>query len=92
MPPEFPASVAIHCALADGALDALNRGDVQRHDALIVEQAKLLSAAGCTTIALAQFSMARARSACEQAIGKRVLTTVDSAVTALNRRLSSQVL
>jgi hypothetical protein len=40
MPAEFPDSVDIKCALAEGALDALNRGDVQRHDALIVEQVK----------------------------------------------------
>jgi hypothetical protein len=90
MPAEFPASVAIQCALAKGALDALNRGDVQRHDALIAEQAKRLSDAGCNTIALAQFSMARARQACEQATGKRVLTTVHSAVIELKRRLSGQ--
>lgn len=90
MPPEFPASVEVRCALAEGALDALNGGDVERHDALIVEQAKHLHATGCNTIALAQFSMARARSACEQATGKPVLTTVHSAVMELKRRLSSQ--
>lgn len=90
MPPEFPDSVELECALAEGALDALNRGDVETHDALIVEQARRLAAAGCTTIALAQFSMARARSACEQATGKRVLTTVDSAVTELKLRLSDR--
>lgn len=91
MPAEFPASVEIRCALADGALDALNRGDVQRHDALIAEQAKQLSDAGCSTISLAQFSMARARHLCEQTTGKRVLTTVHSAVMELRRRLSGQV-
>lgn len=87
MPPEFPDTVELQCALAEGALDALNRGDVETHDALIVDQATRLAAAGCTTIALAQFSMARARAACEQATGKRVLTTVDSAVTEMKRRL-----
>lgn len=90
MPPEFPDGVDLRSALADGALDALNRGDAERHDALIVEQARLLQAAGCATIALAQFSMARARSACEQATGLPVLTTVDSAVAALKRRLTGQ--
>lgn len=89
MPPEFPVSVEIRYALAEGALDALNRGDAETHDALIAEQAKRLSAAGCATIALAQFSMARARSACEQATGKPVLTTVHSAVMELKRRLSN---
>lgn len=88
MPAEFPATVEIKCALAVGALDALNRGDGQRHDALIAEQARILRAAGCQTIALAQYSMARARSACEEATGKPVLTTVHSAVMELKRRLS----
>jgi hypothetical protein len=89
MPPEFPASVELQCALAEGALDALNRGDLQMHDQLIVDQARRLQAAGCKTIALAQFSMARARGLCEDATGLRVLTTVDSAVAELKRRLAS---
>ena len=88
MPPEFPASVTLQCVLAEGALDALNRGDVETHDSLIADQARRLQAAGCKTIALAQFSMARARGLCEDATGLRVLTTVDSAVAELKRRLS----
>jgi Asp/Glu/hydantoin racemase len=88
MPPEFPDSLALQTALAEGALDALNRGDTGRHDALIVAQARMLQAAGCKTIALAQFSMARAREGCEQATGLPVLTTVHSAVSALKRRLA----
>lgn len=86
MPPEFPAGTELDTALADGALDALNAGDTQRHDALIAAQAALLRERGCTRIALAQFSMARARTACEAASGLPVLTTVDSAVRALRRR------
>lgn len=88
MPPEFPESIQLQTALAEGALDALNRGDAARHDELIVAQARMLQAAGCKTIALAQFSMARARQACEQATGLPVLTTVHSAVRALKRRLA----
>ena len=86
MPPEFPQGTALETALAEGALDALNAGDTQRHDALIAEQAAALRDRGCTRIALAQFSMARARDACEAASGLPVLTTVDSAVRALRRR------
>jgi len=86
MPPEFPQGMAIELALAEGALDALNAGDTQRHDALIAAQAVALRERGCTRIALAQFSMARARAACEAASGLPVLTTVDSAVRALRRR------
>lgn len=86
MPPEFPQGMALETALAEGALDALNAGDVQRHDALIAAQAAALRERGCTRIALAQFSMARSRAACEAASGLPVLTTVDSAVRALRRR------
>jgi aspartate/glutamate racemase len=83
MPPEFPAGVELELALAEGALDALNAGDAARHDALVSAQAIALRDQGCTRIALAQFSMARARTACESASGLPVLTTVDSAVLAL---------
>ncbi|MDM0059376.1 aspartate/glutamate racemase family protein [Variovorax fucosicus] len=88
MPPEFPAGTGLELALAEGALDALNAGDGERHDALIAAQAQALAARGCTRIALAQFSMARARTACEAASGLPVLTTVDSAVRGLRQRLS----
>ena len=87
MPPEFGVGAELVLALADGALEALNDGDGDRHDALIAAEARRLCAQGCTRIALAQFSMARARMACEQAAGVPVLTTVDSAVRALRRRL-----
>lgn len=90
MPSEFPHSVDVRYALAAGALDALNRGDAERHDQLIAEQAGILAAAGCNTIALAQFSMARARDACEKASGKLVMTTVHSAVLQLKRRLAGK--
>ena len=88
MPPEFPEHVELELALADGALDALNRGDAARHDELIAQQARLLQQRGCTRIALAQFSMARARGACEAEAGLPVLTTVDSAISRLRTRLS----
>lgn len=88
MPPEFPSGIALVPALAEGALEALDAGDGERHDALIARQAEALRAQGCSHIALAQFSMARARAACERASGLPVLTTVDSAVRALRRRTS----
>jgi len=86
MPPEFPQGTPLELALAEGALDALNAGDAQHHDALIAAQAVALRERGCTRLALAQFSMARSRAACESASGLPVLTTVDSAVRALRRR------
>ena len=87
MPPEFPSQVRLMTGLAEGALEALNAGDAQRHDTLIAAEALALREKGCTRIALAQFSMARARAACEAATGLPVLTTVDSAVRALKARL-----
>jgi Asp/Glu/hydantoin racemase len=89
MRPEFPAGVSVECALADAALAALNAGDTQRHDTLIVQSAMELAARGCGVIALAQFSMARARAQVAATTGLPVLTTVDSAVAALKRRLGA---
>ena len=88
MPPEFAGAVELEFALAEGALDALNAGDTRTHDERIAAQACALRDKGCTRIALAQFSMARARAACEAASGLPVLTTVDSAVRALRTRLA----
>jgi hypothetical protein len=90
MPAEFPPGMALEPALAEGALEALNAGDGERHDALVAAQARALRERGCTRIALAQFSLARARAACEAASGLPVLTTVDSAVRALRRRLETR--
>lgn len=83
MPAEFPPGLLHGTALAEGALSALNAGDLATHDQLITEQAIKLRDQGCKTIALAQFSMARARQLCEDATGLPVLTTVDSAIRRL---------
>ena len=88
MPEEFPASVDLRCALATGAMDALNRGDAEAHDRAVVAAAQVLAAAGCSVIALAQFSMARAAPAVRDALGLPVLTTPESAVRALRARLA----
>jgi len=88
MPPEFGSGIDVELALAEGALDALNAGDGATHDRLVAAQAQALRDQGCSRIALAQFSMARARAACEAATGLPVLTTVDSAVAAMRKRLS----
>jgi hypothetical protein len=89
MPAEFPRGTELRTALAEGALDALNAGDAAGHDDRVVEAARHLAAQGCRTIALAQFSLARAKQAAERATGLPVLTTVDSAVMALRRRLGA---
>jgi aspartate/glutamate racemase len=87
MRPEFPAAVELECALAEGALAALDAGDTGRHDMLVAKKAAELARLGCGVIALAQFSMARVRSRVAAETGLPVLTTVDTAVAALKRRL-----
>jgi aspartate/glutamate racemase len=89
MPAEFPSQVDLRSVLAGGALQALHRGDVAAHDALVVAAARELAAASCSVIALAQFSMARAAPAVRDALGLPVLTTPTSAVRALRQRLAA---
>jgi len=90
MPPEFPKSVTVLPVLAEGALDALSRGDPALHDRLVVDAARTALAEGCDVVALAQFSLARTASAVEQAVRVPVLTTVGSAVRLLRARVEAQ--
>ncbi|WP_376098981.1 arylsulfatase [Roseomonas sp. CCTCC AB2023176] len=87
IPPEFPAGVMVVPCLAEGALAALDAGDATAHDRLAAEASRRI--ADCDAIALAQFSLARAAPLVEQATGKPVFTTPDSAVRALRRRLGA---
>lgn len=87
MPQEFPPGAVLHAALAEGALAALDVGDTAGHDRLAAEAARGLAARGCRVIALAQFSLARARDVVAAATGLPVLTTVDSAVRRLRERV-----
>ena len=87
MPAEFAAGVDLQIRLAEGALDALDRGDVAAHDLAAADAAAQLVESGCEVIALAQFSLARARPAVQARCRVPVLTTVDSAVRALRARL-----
>ncbi len=89
MPLEFPPSVDVDVELAVGALAALDRGDLASHDRLIADASQRLAERGCGAIALAQFSMARARGAVETRCALPVLSTVDSAVRALRWRLAA---
>jgi hypothetical protein len=89
MPAEFPSGSTVRTALAEGALAALQSGDVEAHDRIAAQAAARLAAEGCALIALAQFSLARARDAVESATGRPVLTTVDSAVARLRARLAA---
>jgi hypothetical protein len=88
MPVEFTAvasGVTVVPCLAEGALAALDRGDVAGHDDAAVRAAASL--ADCDVIAIGQFSLARAAERIAAATGKIVLTTPDSAVRKLQRLL-----
>lgn len=87
MPPEFPAGTRLERCLAEGALDALDRGDASAHDRLAAAAAVRIK--DCDVIALAQFSLARAADAVHAATGRPVLTTPDSAVRKLKRLLAA---
>ena len=67
----IPAEVEVVPKLAEGALAALDAGDVATHDRLAAEAARDLR--DCDVIALAQFSLARAAPAVEAATGRPVL-------------------
>lgn len=91
MQAEFAAMAAaagstarLETACAPAAMPALAAGDGATHDRLVAEAAAPL--AGCDAVLLAQFSMARARTAVADAVSVPVLTSPDSAVAALRRR------
>ena len=88
MPPEFPSDAQPQCALVAEAMTALNADDLALHDQLVVDAARRLKAEGAGVIALAQFSMARARDAVAAATGLPVFTTPDSAIRLLKAKLS----
>ena len=88
MPPEFPAAVQVVPKLAEGALAALDRGDRATHDRLIADASRDLR--DCDVIALAQFSIAATAPLVVEATGKPVVTTPDSAVLKLKKKLSAR--
>ena len=87
MPPEFPAGITVVPCLAEGALAALDAGDLAGHDRLAVEAARRL--ADCDAIALGQFSLAHVAPMVKQATGKPVFSTPGSAVRKLRRMLGA---
>ncbi|SAK79945.1 Asp/Glu/Hydantoin racemase [Caballeronia hypogeia] len=67
--------------LVNGAWDAIQHGDKERHDHLIVETCSKLS--GFDVVCFAQFSMTTAQAQAQQATGRPTLSTPDSAVKKL---------
>ena len=79
-------NATVKSACVPPALAALQAGDGAQHDALLAAVAPQL--AGCDAIMLAQFSTARAHAAVAAVVNCPVLTSPDSAVLAMKKRLS----
>ena len=73
--------------LADGAMDALRRGNVELHNRLVAQAAQTLS--DVDVIMLAQFSTSRALDAVAARIGVPVLTAPTAAIAQLRSKLPS---
>ena len=84
MQAELPG-IALESVCVPEAMAALQAGDGARHDALLAAAAPRLQ--NCDAIMLAQFSTARAREAVRAAVSCPVLTSPDSAVLAMRKRL-----
>jgi aspartate/glutamate racemase len=70
------------------AMAALDRGDGERHDALIAAAIESWSdGSGCDALMLAQFSMARARDTAQACTSAPVLVSTDTAVAAMYRAM-----
>jgi Asp/Glu/hydantoin racemase len=87
MPAEFPKEKQLVLECVPEGLAALNAGDPAAHDMAVLRAAQRLTAQNCDVIALTQFSMARAALLLRREVDVDVLTTVESAVTALRKRL-----
>lgn len=77
--------VALESVCVPDAMAALQAGDGAEHDALLAAAAPRLRS--CDAIMLAQFSTARARDAVAAAVTCPVLTSPESAVLAMRKRL-----
>jgi aspartate/glutamate racemase len=72
------ARATLETIVVEGAMDALRKGDADRHNALIAARAPEL--AHCDAIMLAHFSTSRALAAVTAAVKTPVLTAPDAAV------------
>lgn len=84
---ESGQSAELKTILVDGAIDALRKGDAERHNALIAARAPELN--DCDVIMLAHFSTSRALEAVREKTAVPVLTAPHAAVERMRTRLFS---
>lgn len=70
------------------AMEALRRGDIETHNALVSAEAR--SFAGIDALMLAHFSTARALDACRATVAIPVLTSPDAAISKLRSLIEKQ--
>lgn len=80
-------AIELHTGCAQGAMEALAAGDVEAHDRLVLAHARQL--AHCDVLILGQFSMARAQQRVAAELLLPVLTSPDSAVRLLHKKLGT---
>lgn len=78
--------IQIDSACDPKAMEALNSGDAEMHDKLILDLARKLST--CDVLLLGQFSMARSQNLVADVVPKTVLSSPDSAVRRLKAMLA----
>ena len=77
----YATTFALQSDLVDGAFDAMQAGDLARHDALIVEAAERITK--CDAVLLAQHSMSSAAAKIPARTKPRILTSSRTAVRKL---------
>lgn len=84
------AQLDVKTVVVEGALEALQRGDSERHDTLAREAALELSS-NCDCLILGQFSLARAKTVIAKTIKHiPIITTPDAAVQELREMIATQ--
>lgn len=78
---EAKSQATLETVVAEGAMDALRKGDAETHNRLVAARAPEFS--GCDAIMLAHFSTSRAAAAVRAAVDVPVLTAPDAAVATM---------
>ena len=81
-------SYTLDTRLVPGAMEALQAGDRDRHDALLAESAAQL--VGCQVLILAQHSMGPSRSLLDELPGRQILTSPETAAAKLKVLLTTE--
>jgi len=85
---ESGSNASLRTIVVDGAMDALRKGDAEKHNQLVAARAPEL--ADCDAIMLAHFSTSRAFDRTREVVSTPVLTSPDSAVDRMRDMILGQ--